>query len=109
MAQPPRYVDQDNPTHVCHLQKALYGLKQAPRAWYTELKTFLLNFGFINSKSDTSLFIYQCPSVTIYFLVYVDDLLVTGNCSQSIRKFVDALAHRFSLKDLGHLSYFLGV
>ncbi|RVW87804.1 Retrovirus-related Pol polyprotein from transposon RE1 [Vitis vinifera] len=64
MAQPPRYVDQDNPTHVCHLQKALYGLKQAPRAWYTELKTFLLNFGFINSKSDTSLFIYQFGKVS---------------------------------------------
>ena len=78
MAQPPRYVDQDNPTHVCHLQKALYGLKQAHRAWYMELKTFLLNFGFVNSKSNTSLFIYQCWSVTIYFLVY---LLVTGNCS----------------------------
>lgn len=39
----------------------------------------------------------------------MDDLLVTGNCSPSIRKFVDALAHRFSLKDLGPLSYFLGV
>ena len=35
MAQPPRYVDQNNPTHVCRLQKALYGLKQAPRAWST--------------------------------------------------------------------------
>ncbi|RVW31560.1 Retrovirus-related Pol polyprotein from transposon RE1 [Vitis vinifera] len=32
MAQPPGYVDQANPTHVCRLQKALYGLKQAPRA-----------------------------------------------------------------------------
>ncbi|WKA01579.1 hypothetical protein VitviT2T_019853 [Vitis vinifera] len=109
MAQPPGYVDQANPTHVCRLQKALYGLKQAPRAWYMELRTFLLTFGFINSKSDTSLFIYQCRSATIYFLVYVDDLLVTGNCSQSIRRFIDALAHRFSLKDLGPLSYFLGV
>ncbi|WJZ93815.1 hypothetical protein VitviT2T_012722 [Vitis vinifera] len=109
MAQPLGYVDQDNPTHVCRLQKAFYGLKQTSRAWYTELKTFLFNFGFVNSKSNTSLFIYQCWSVTIYFLVYVDDLLVTGNCSQSIWKFVDALAHRFSLKDLGPLSYFLGV
>ncbi|RVW58637.1 Retrovirus-related Pol polyprotein from transposon RE1 [Vitis vinifera] len=33
MAQPPRYVDQNNPNNVCRLQKALYGLKQAPRAW----------------------------------------------------------------------------
>ena len=81
MTQPPGYVDKDNPTYVCRLQKAFYGLKQAPRAWYTKLKTFLFNLGFINSKSDTSLFIYQCRLVTIYFLVYVDDLLVTGNCS----------------------------
>ena len=81
MTQPPGCVDKDNPTYVCRLQKAFYGLKQTSRAWYTELKTFILNFGFINSKFDTSLFIYQCRSVTIYFLVYVDDLLVTGNCS----------------------------
>ena len=32
MSQPPRFVDQDNPTHVCQLRKAIYGLKQAPQA-----------------------------------------------------------------------------
>ena len=66
MAQPLGYVDQDNPTHVFHLQKALYDLKQAPRAWYMKLKAFLLNFGFNNSKSNTSLSIYQCQSITNY-------------------------------------------
>lgn len=39
----------------------------------------------------------------------VDDLLVTGNRSLSIQKFVDTSSHHFSLKDLGPLSYFLGV
>ena len=32
MAQPPGFVDRDNPTHVCKLKKVIYGLKQAPRA-----------------------------------------------------------------------------
>lgn len=40
MSQPPGFVDQTYPSHMCKLRKALYGLKQAPRAWYTELKGF---------------------------------------------------------------------
>ena len=42
MAQPPGFVDEDNPNAVCKLRKAIYGLKQAPKAWYNELCTFLL-------------------------------------------------------------------
>ena len=79
MAQPPGYINKDTPSHVCKLHKAIYGLKQAPRAWYQELSKFLVNFGFTNSVSDASLFIYSKDSVIMYFLVYVDDLLVTGN------------------------------
>ena len=40
MSQPPGFIDEQNPTHVCKLKKAIYGLKQAPRAWYTELTIF---------------------------------------------------------------------
>ncbi|KAI5334718.1 hypothetical protein L3X38_024851 [Prunus dulcis] len=79
MTQPPGFIDHSQPSHVCRLHKAIYSLKQAPRAWYTELKQFLISFGFHNSKSDSSLFIYNTTDVTIYFLVYVEDLLVTGN------------------------------
>lgn len=109
MAQPPGFVAPDLPTHVCKLRKAIYGLKQAPRAWYNELRHFLLGVGFTNSKSDTSLFIYQRSTITMYFLVYVDDLILTGNDDLFIQQFVDQLSSRFSIKDLGHLSYFLGV
>lgn len=44
-----------------------------------------------------------------YFLVYVDDLVLTGNSRQEMRKFVEQLSIRFSLKDLGQLNFFLGV
>ncbi|CAH9086511.1 unnamed protein product [Cuscuta europaea] len=109
MQQPPGFINKAYPHHVCLLRKALYGLCQAPRAWYCELKTYLLQFGFLNSRSDTSLFIYSSGSTLLFLLVYVDDIIQTGNDSRFLESFISALAGRFSLKDLGSLSYFLGL
>jgi hypothetical protein len=61
---------------VCKLDKALYGLKQAPRAWYARLSTKLLQLGFQTSKAHTSLFFFRQGGVTMYLLVYVDDIIV---------------------------------
>ena len=109
MAQPPGFIDADKPTHVCKLHKAIYGLKQAPRAWYHELCQFLVDSGFKNSHSDTSLFILHTGTNLLYLLVYVDDIIITGNSNDLVSQVVECLAQRFSLKDLGPLSYFLGV
>ncbi|KAK0572541.1 hypothetical protein LWI29_033229 [Acer saccharum] len=109
MSQPPGFVDAALPHHVCKLRKAIYGLRQAPRAWYNELRTFLLATGFINSQCDTSLFILRRSGHTLYLLVYVDDIIVTGSANSQVWEFIAALALRFSLKDLGQLSFFLGV
>ena len=88
MQQPPGFVHHQYPRHVCKLQKAIYGLRQAPRAWYTELGSFLISIGFINSKSDTSLFLRQHHGNTIYLLVYVDDIIVTSNDPLEIQTFL---------------------
>lgn len=109
MAQPVGFIDKDHPDYVCQLQKAISGLKQAFRAWYKELSSFLLEFSFHNSIGDASLFIYKEQSHIIYFLVYVDDLIVTGNNQDFVSKFVAQLSQRFSLKDVGNLHFFLGV
>ena len=69
MAQPEGFQDSKYPTHVCKLVKALYGLKQAPRACFDKLKTTLLQWGFIESRSDASLFIYANGSVFLFLLV----------------------------------------
>ena len=106
MMQPPGFQDKDNPQAICKLQKAIYGLKQAPRAWYNELRTFLLQSGFKNSLADASLFIYNQNNVLLYMLVYVDDIIITGNSPSHISRFIDSLSTRFSLKDLGDLSYY---
>lgn len=57
MQQPEGFVDLSKPNHVCKLQRSLYSLKQAPRAWFDRLQQVLtLHWGFLNTKSDTSLF-----------------------------------------------------
>lgn len=100
------FVNKSKLNHLCWFHKAIYGLKQALRAWYTEFKTFLLSCGFLNSSSDASLFIYNQGSIVAYFLVYVDDLLVTGNNSMFVKEFLQALSNKFSVKDLGSLNFF---
>lgn len=60
-------------------------------------------------QADTSMFIYKSASVIIIFLVYVDDILVTGNSFSLIQRYISDLHLQFSLKDMGDLSYFLSV
>ncbi|KAA3481770.1 putative LRR receptor-like serine/threonine-protein kinase [Gossypium australe] len=64
---------------------------------------------FVDSKADNSLFIRRTGSQLLYALVYIDDIIVTGNDSLCIDQFVKELDMRFSLKDLGQLHYFFGI
>lgn len=109
MRQPPGFEDSVRSTHVCKLKKVIYGLKQAPRTWYNELKNFLLTIGFIKFKSDSSLFILQKSGLTIYTLIYVDDIIVIGNQQYGVQQMINLSSKRFPLKDLGPLHYFLGI
>ncbi|KAH9696661.1 retrovirus-related pol polyprotein from transposon RE2 [Citrus sinensis] len=109
MSQPTGFIDNTKPGYVCKLHKYLYGLKQAPRAWYDKLKSCLLQWGFTNTTSDTSLFLKRSHTSMILVLIYVDDILVTGPSSAELEHFIATLSSTFALKDLGILSYFLGV
>jgi Reverse transcriptase (RNA-dependent DNA polymerase) len=109
MTQPPGFIDPDHPDHVCLLSKALYGLKQSSRAWFTKLSYVLLTIGFAASNYDPSLFISHSHDHTTMLLIYVDDILITGNNPSHVNQCISHLQTAFSLKDLGPLSYFLGI
>lgn len=94
---------------VCRLHKALYGLKQAPRAWFNKLNSVLHQLHFQSSKSDSSLFFQHTKEGSVYLLVYVDDLVITGPNPLLVNKVVTELNSFFTLKDLGELNYFLGI
>ncbi|KAA0054331.1 hypothetical protein IC582_028809 [Cucumis melo] len=108
MTQPPGYVNPSYPNYICKLNKVIYRLKQASRAWNVTQTQALLNWGFINSRSDSFLFIFWHHVSVILLLVYVDDVIVTGNNNSLVQDLITSLDKQFALKDLGCLSYFLG-
>jgi hypothetical protein len=107
--QPIGFVNPAHPDMVCKLNKSLYGLKQAPRAWYSRFATFLCSQGFVEAKSDTSLFILRPGSDTAHLLLYVDDIVLTASSPELLRRIISCLQQEFAMKDLGALHHFLGV
>jgi hypothetical protein len=101
MEQPQGFVHPKYLDYVCKLNKSLYGLKQAPRAWFTRLSQTLLDIGFIGSQVDPSLFTYHVGSIHVYLLVYVDDIILTGNHSETLTTIINKLQADFATKDLG--------
>ncbi|GJW05787.1 ribonuclease H-like domain-containing protein [Tanacetum coccineum] len=57
-------------------------------------------YGDLN-ESDNGIF--------LALLVYVDDIIITGNDTSEIEKFKEFLRTKFMIKDLGNLKYFLRI
>lgn len=94
---------------VCKLLKSLYGLKQASRQWNLKLTEVLLDAGYSQSPYDHSLFTKRDGQGIAVILIYVDDLLITGNSRKLIQELKHSLHSRFKMKDLGDLKFFLGI
>lgn len=109
MNQPMGFQSQDHPEYVCKLRKALYGLKQAPRAWYGKIAEFLTHSGYLVTPADSSLFVKTSGRKLAIVLVYVDDLIITGDYEEEILQTKENLSVRFQMKELGQLKHFLGL
>lgn len=109
MTIPPGYETDRTKGKICKLKRAIYGLKQSPRAWFSKFAQVLLQFGFKQAQSDHTLFVLLSGQVLTILIVYVDDIILTGNCVTSISKVKNHLANVFEVKDLGPLRYFLGM
>lgn len=100
MKLPPSFCTSSS-DQVCRLHKSLYGLRQAPPCWFEKLPFALKQSSFQQSNVDYSLFIYHKHSVYLSILVYVDDLIITGNYSTTITNIKKHLGTSFHMKDLG--------
>ena len=109
MEQPQGFVSKKFPKHVCRLKKALYGLKQEPQTWYGKIAEYFKFCGFYPSNSDSSLFVKVKASLSIMILLYVDDMIVTGDDIDEIMRLQEDLSVRFEMKSLGEARCFLGL
>ncbi|KAK6120085.1 hypothetical protein DH2020_046215 [Rehmannia glutinosa] len=107
--EPPEGYSLPQPGQVCHLKKSLYGLKQASRQWNAEFCAKLVGFGFLQSQNDHCLFIKSTSTSFMALIIYVDDVLVTGSDPSDIEVLKSYLHKMFTIKDLGHAKYFLGL
>jgi hypothetical protein len=65
--------------------------------------------GFVEAKSDMSLFLLCCGPDTMYLLLYVDDIVLTASSTRLLRRIISCLQQEFVMKDLGALHHFLGI
>ncbi|XP_071704256.1 uncharacterized mitochondrial protein AtMg00810-like [Rutidosis leptorrhynchoides] len=66
--------------------------------------------GFVDtSRADTSLFVFKKDAFVLYLLVYVADIILTGNNATLLRYFISRLHKEFHITDLGKLGYFFGL
>ena len=95
---------------VCRLRKSLYGLKQSPRAWFERFTKVVKGYGFVQCQSDHTLFVKHFPEGKLaIIIVYVDDIILTGDHEEKIDLLKKLLTKEFEIKDLGNLKYFLGM
>ena len=95
---------------MCKLKKLLYGLKQSPIAWFERFTHAMLKWEFQQSQGDHTLFIKHSSQGKIAALiVYVDDIIVTGDDLEEIIQLKKSLSKEFQIKDLGTLKYFLRI
>ena len=97
------------PEYVCRLKKSLYGLKQAGRVWNKKLHAALAKMGFIRIQSDNSVYVFLKDDVHIILPIFVDDITLACKSSTTLDSTVKELSSHFKLRDLGPISYLLGI
>lgn len=93
---------------VCKLRKPLYGLKQSGRNW-NMLHEHFAQDGFVQSLADPCVYVKTTESGHVVAIVWVDDIIIAGSNTDVLKEANDSLMVRFKMKDLGVLTWFLGI
>eukprot|EP00253_Pinus_taeda_P031426 PITA_31426 len=107
--QPLGYEKKGEAHKVCKLKKSLYGLKQAPRAWYNRIDSYLFDNEFDKCEGETTIYIKEKDGKILIVVLYVDDVIFTGNDDHLIKNFKSLMQEEFEMTDMGFLRYFLGI
>ena len=110
MDLPPGFKGKVGKSKVCRLKKSLYGLKQSPRAWFERFGKAVKSHGYCQGQADHTMFYRHTGEGKVAILiVYVDNIILTGNDNKELERLKKVLAKEFEIKDLDDLKYFLGM
>lgn len=107
--QPLGFNQGENNKFVFKLKKSLYGLKQSGRLWNNLLHHFLISQNFIQSMCDNCVYTRHRDNTKDIIVVWVDDLIIASSNLQCVNEVKRMLSLKFKMKDLGEISWFLGI
>uniref|UniRef100_A0A2N9EIQ9 Integrase catalytic domain-containing protein n=1 Tax=Fagus sylvatica TaxID=28930 RepID=A0A2N9EIQ9_FAGSY len=74
-----------------------------------ENQNSMRKYGYRQSNFDHTLFLKHRQSKVTALIVYVDDMIITGDDAEEISRLQEQLSTEFEMKNLGGLKYFLGI
>jgi transposase InsO family protein len=102
-------LDENGRPLVCLLRKSLYGLKQASRIWNQDFDHYVRDIGFTYCETDHCVYVLKDKNILTIVAVYVDDLVIASNDEGMRSRIHEHLSKRYSMKNLGELSWCLGM
>ena len=105
------FTDSEKKLKVCKLEKSLYGLKTSPKRWNELFTETMIELGFTTNEVDPCLFVFVNGKIIILAVLYVDDIIMTGNDVKLLNEYKNKLQAKFSMKDfaLGEPNEYLGI
>ena len=77
----------------------MYGLKQSPRAWFERFGKVIKLQGYIQSQADHTMFYkHSREGKIVVLIVYMDDIILTGENSLELERLKKALTREFKIK-----------
>lgn len=98
-----------HPAQVWRLDKSLYGLKVSPKRWYEKFRQTIIKLGYQPFWMKPCIFSWKKKTRQVILMLYVDDLLFVGNSCEKIDQTIQDLSSKFTVKDLGSPTTFLGM
>ena len=69
----------------------------------------MTSLGFVQSKANSSLFVYHHNGAMAYLLLYVNDMILSASSATLPRHVIAWLHDAFAVKDMGPIWHFLGI
>ncbi|CAN0282775.1 unnamed protein product, partial [Phaeothamnion confervicola] len=94
---------------VWQLHWSLYRLRQSVFNWNATISEFFIENGFVAACSSPCGFVRRRGSSILIIVLYMDDLLLTGNSEPELQLLKTEIGGRFRVKDLGEAAHLLGI